>query len=178
MASDGASAVHDYHDATGVDNDVVLTATREPPCDAMTPFSVENANDLVDAFWHVPDAVVMVDTAGKVVWANRAAERLFGQSLRDWVGESEPLDGPPRRLRARPALPELHSGQGRRRPDRDPGEVPQGWRLVEMVGTTVPWSDGRVVLLCLRDLTERRRFEVASGRRGALPLASCTTPAR
>ena len=39
-----------------------------------------------------------------------------------------------------------------------------GWRLVEIVGTTVQWCGESVVLLCLRDLTERRRFELAGGR--------------
>ena len=39
-----------------------------------------------------------------------------------------------------------------------------GWRLVEIVGTTVQWFGEDVVLLCLRDLTERRRFELAGGR--------------
>ena len=38
-----------------------------------------------------------------------------------------------------------------------------GWRLVEVVGTTVQWFGQRVVLLSLRDLTERRRYELATG---------------
>ena len=38
-----------------------------------------------------------------------------------------------------------------------------GWRLVEMVGTATQWLGDDVVLLCLRDLTERRRFELAGG---------------
>ena len=36
-----------------------------------------------------------------------------------------------------------------------------GWRLVEVIGTPVTWRGEAVVLFSLRDLTERRRFEVA-----------------
>ena len=36
-----------------------------------------------------------------------------------------------------------------------------GWRLVELVGAPVSWLEEGAVLLSLRDLTERRRFEVA-----------------
>ncbi len=38
-----------------------------------------------------------------------------------------------------------------------------GWRLVEIVGTPLKLSGKNLVLLCLRDLTKRRRFELASG---------------
>ena len=38
-----------------------------------------------------------------------------------------------------------------------------GWRLVEIVGTPLKLSGKSLVLLCLRDLTKRRRFELASG---------------
>jgi diguanylate cyclase (GGDEF)-like protein/PAS domain S-box-containing protein len=36
-----------------------------------------------------------------------------------------------------------------------------GWRLVELVGSPIPWSEEGAVVLVLRDLTERRRFELA-----------------
>ena len=43
-----------------------------------------------------------------------------------------------------------------------------GWRLIEMVGIATQWLGDNVVLLCLRDLTQRRRFELASGREARL----------
>jgi diguanylate cyclase (GGDEF)-like protein/PAS domain S-box-containing protein len=43
-------------------------------------------------------------------------------------------------------------------------KAPAGWRLMELVGTPVPWMGAGSVLLCLRDLTERRRFEVSHNR--------------
>ena len=36
-----------------------------------------------------------------------------------------------------------------------------GWRLVELIGTRIDWFSDGALLFCLRDLTERRRFEVA-----------------
>ena len=36
-----------------------------------------------------------------------------------------------------------------------------GWRLVELIGTPVPWLKSDALLFTLRDLTERRRFELA-----------------
>ena len=36
-----------------------------------------------------------------------------------------------------------------------------GWRLMELVGTPVAWYEDGALLLCLRDLTTRRRFELA-----------------
>ena len=91
------------------------------------------------------------------------AERLFGETLHDWVGQSSLSmvhpDDSELVLRSLSSIQDKEVG--------DPIEIrvksPRGWRLVEIVGTTVEWFDDRVVLLCLRDLTERRRFEVARG---------------
>ncbi len=152
-----------YHDATPVGQDGVLTATLEPSLDAMTQFSPEDASYLAHALWHVPDTVVMVDVAGNVAWANRSAERLFGESLHDWIGKSSLSMVHPDDYEL--VLHSLSSIQDKE--VEDPIEIrvksPRGWRPVEIVGTTVPWFDARVVLLCLRDLTERRRLEVARG---------------
>jgi diguanylate cyclase (GGDEF)-like protein/PAS domain S-box-containing protein len=42
--------------------------------------------------------------------------------------------------------------------------TPDGWRLVELIGSPVPWFGDGCVLVSLRDLTERRRFELAHNR--------------
>jgi diguanylate cyclase (GGDEF)-like protein/PAS domain S-box-containing protein len=153
----------DYRDATPVGQDGVLTATRPATADTMTQFSLEDATYLADAFWHVPDVVVMVRPDGKVAWANGSAERLFGASVSDWVGRSSldmvHPDDTELVLRSLSSIQDKEIG--------DPIEIrvrsTLGWRLVEIVGTTVPWFGQRVVLLCLRDLTERRRFELGRG---------------
>ena len=119
---------------------------------------------LVHVFLHLPDGIVMVDAAGNVVWGNPSAERMFGRSLADWRGQSglalvHPDD-------QEFVLRSLASVQ-----DKDVGtpieiriKSASGWRLVEIVGTTADWLGQSVVLLCLRDLTDRRRFELAGGR--------------
>ena len=40
-------------------------------------------------------------------------------------------------------------------------KTPTGWRLLEVIGSPVDWYGDQAVLFSLRDLTERRRFEVA-----------------
>ncbi len=128
--------------------------------------STRNARpgDMAEAFLHLPDAVVLVDGSGSIVWGNVAAERIFGRSLQEWVGRSgldlvHPDDH-------EFVLRSLASMQG-----KDVGSpieirvaADSGWRLVELIGTRVRWSGDDVILLSVRDLTERRRYEVASGR--------------
>jgi diguanylate cyclase (GGDEF)-like protein/PAS domain S-box-containing protein len=129
---------------------------QRPPADTDT--------SVADAFLHLPEPVVLVDREGTIVWGNRAAERTFGQSLEDWVGQSGLVLVHPDDHEL--VFRSLTSIQG-----KDIGSPIElrissanGWRLTEVVGTTVRWFGEKVVLLCLRDLTERRRYELASGR--------------
>lgn len=107
----------------------------------------------------LPDAVVVMDGGGTVVDGNRTAERLMGRPLEEWRGASgldlvHPDD-------AHLAALSLASVQG-----KDVGTAIElrvrgadGWRLMEVVGA--PMGDGLIVL-AMRDLTERRRWEVAT----------------
>src|SRR6185437_2706418 len=45
-------------------------------------------DEMADAFLHFPDAVVLVDGSGTIVWGNLAAERLSGRTIQEWVGRS------------------------------------------------------------------------------------------
>jgi diguanylate cyclase (GGDEF)-like protein/PAS domain S-box-containing protein len=108
----------------------------------------------------LPDAVLVIDPMGTVLWGNAAAERLVGSTLGDAIGRSALDFLHPDDLAA--ALCALDSVQGK--VVGTPMEVrvrPQGgdgpWRLVELIGS--PCREG--VILSLRDLTERRRWEVA-----------------
>ncbi|MGA2933205.1 MAG: PAS domain-containing protein, partial [Acidimicrobiales bacterium] len=108
-----------------------------------------------------PDLVVVLDSAGNVIWANSLAERLFGRSLHDSVGQSGFDFVHPDDLEL--AALSLVSIQG-----KEIGtaievrlKTPSGWRLVELIGTPVNWLQEGAVLFCMRDLTQRRRFEVA-----------------
>ena len=43
---------------------------------------------MANAFEHLPDAVVIVDGTGNIVWGNHSAERLFERTLDEWKGQS------------------------------------------------------------------------------------------
>ncbi len=110
----------------------------------------------------LPDAVVVIDEEFGVRWANRAAEQLFGRSLGDWVGRSgAELVHPADMMLVASAIETVQA-----KPVGTPIEVrvatPQGWRLVEVVGRNA-LGDPEVggIVLVLRDLTDRRRWEIA-----------------
>ncbi len=108
-----------------------------------------------------PDLVVVLDPTGNVIWANSLAERMFGLSLHDSIGQSgfdfvHPDD---LELAARSLVTIQAKEIGTAIEVRL--KTPSGWRLVELIGTPVNWLQDGAVLFCLRDLTERRRFEVA-----------------
>ena len=114
---------------------------------------------LLDA---LPEPVVVLGSSGNLCWGNRSAERMFGRALQDSVGM--------------PALDLVH-------PDdlelvlRSFSSVQRkvvgtlievramtvtGWRVLEVIGAPMTWPDNETaVVFCFRDLTERRRFEVA-----------------
>ena len=126
--------------------------------------SMADVASLTGALLKLPDSVVIVDENGNVAWGNSSAERLFGRSMADDVGISglslvHP-DDQELVLRSLTSIQDKDVG--------DPIEIrvesATGWRLVEIVGTPLKLSGKNHVLLCLRDLTKRRRFELASGR--------------
>jgi diguanylate cyclase (GGDEF)-like protein/PAS domain S-box-containing protein len=133
-----------------------------PPGEAAP--TMEDVASLAGAMLKLPDSVVIVDENGNVAWGNSSAQQLFGRSLADTVGISglslvHP-DDQELVLRSLTSIQEKDVG--------DPIEIRvesvTGWRLVEIVGTPLRLSGKSLVLLCLRDLTKRRRFELASGR--------------
>ena len=94
-------------------------------------------------------------------WANRAAETVFGRSLEDSVGMSGLELVHPEDLKF--VLRSLTSIQGK--DTGTPIEVRlrtlSGWRLMELIGAPIPWFRVGSVLLSLRDLTDRRRYELS-----------------
>jgi diguanylate cyclase (GGDEF)-like protein/PAS domain S-box-containing protein len=109
----------------------------------------------------LPDVVIVLDAVGQVLWGNSRAERFFGHTLDEYVGRSGLEFVHPDDLEL--VLRSLASIQS-----KEVGttlevrlQSASGWRLIELIGTTVGWFAPGAVLFCLRDLTERRRFEVA-----------------
>ena len=126
--------------------------------------SAADVASFAGAMLKLPDSVVIVDEEGNVVWGNPSALRMFGLTLADGVGISglslvHP-DDHELVLRSLTTIQNKDVG--------DPIEIRvqsvTGWRLVEIVGTPLQLSGRHLVLLCLRDLTKRRRFELATGR--------------
>jgi diguanylate cyclase (GGDEF)-like protein/PAS domain S-box-containing protein len=125
---------------------------------------MEDVASFAGAMLKLPDSVVVVDEEGTVAWGNSSAVRLFGRSLADGVGISglslvHP-DDQELVLRSLTSIQEKEVGE----PIEIRVESVTGWRLVEIVGAPLELSGKNHVLLCLRDLTKRRRFELASGR--------------
>ena len=119
---------------------------------------------MADAFEHLPDAIVIVDGTGNIVWGNRSAERLFERSLDDWQGQSGlDLVHPDDHELVCARLPASRTRTSAR-PSRSGSRRPRVGAWSRSSAPHVRWTGEHVVLLCLRDLTERRRFELASGR--------------
>ncbi|HUF31649.1 MAG TPA: diguanylate cyclase [Acidimicrobiales bacterium] len=131
---------------SGVEDNRLPTATATAP-----------ASDLFD---QLPDALVVIDGTGTVTRGNRAAERIMGRSAGGLVGINgldlvHPDD-------FHLAALSLSSVEGKEvgTPIELRIATDHGWRLIELVGA--PLDDGHIVL-SMRDLTERRRWEVAGG---------------
>jgi diguanylate cyclase (GGDEF)-like protein/PAS domain S-box-containing protein len=118
---------------------------------------------LVEAFLHLPDAVVIVDLNGTIVWGNPSAERIFERTLEAWAGQSSldlvHPDDQEFALRSLSSIQDKEVGT----PIEMRVKATSGWRLVELIGTMTQWRGEPVILCSLRDLTERRRYELASG---------------
>jgi diguanylate cyclase (GGDEF)-like protein/PAS domain S-box-containing protein len=108
-----------------------------------------------------PDLVVVLDSGANVIWANSLAERQFGLALDDSIGVSALEFVHPDDLEL--AARSLATVRGKRIGNAIEVRLstPSGWRLFELIGTPVNWFEEGALLFCIRDLTERRRFEVA-----------------
>ncbi|HXQ76062.1 MAG TPA: sensor domain-containing diguanylate cyclase [Acidimicrobiales bacterium] len=122
---------------------------------------------LADVTQSLPDAVVVIDQMGGVLWHNDAAERLFGRTTASMVGTNalDVVHGEDKEL-ARVALTSIQ-GKAVGTPLELRVRAGEKWKLVEVIGSNLlgHTSVGGLVL-CIRDLTERRRWEVANNEVG------------
>jgi diguanylate cyclase (GGDEF)-like protein/PAS domain S-box-containing protein len=118
---------------------------------------------LADVTQSLPDAVVVIDQMGGVLWINDAAERLFGRPAEELIGTNalDVLHTEDREL-AGVALTSIQ-GKAVGTPLELRVRAGDSWKLVEVVGANL-LDHGSVggLVLCIRDLTERRRWEVAN----------------
>ena len=105
----------------------------------------------------LPDAVLVIDSEAHVRWANHAAERVFAITIEEAIGANGLDFIHPDDLQL--ALVAIASVQTKEvgTPLELRVRSGDGWRLVEMIGAPL----GDELLLSVRDLTQRRRWEIA-----------------
>ncbi|HEY5251208.1 MAG TPA: sensor domain-containing diguanylate cyclase [Acidimicrobiales bacterium] len=111
----------------------------------------------------LPDAVVVIDPVGGVLWVNDAVERIFGRTPAELVGTNA-LDvvHPEDKALAGVALTSIQ-GKAVGTPIELRVLAGEGWKLVEVIASNLlDHSTVGGLILCVRDLTERRRWEVAN----------------
>jgi len=108
-----------------------------------------------------PEIVVVLDAQGNVLWANHLAEELFDRSLETAIGTSAIDFVHPDDLEI--VLRSLETIQSKTvgSPLEIRAKIGEDWRLIELIGTPVSWFEKGAVLFSVRDLTNRRRFELA-----------------
>jgi diguanylate cyclase (GGDEF)-like protein/PAS domain S-box-containing protein len=115
----------------------------------------------------LPDAVVVIDQMGGVLWTNDAAERLFERTAAELVGTNalDVVHGDDKEL-AGVALTSIQ-GKAIGTPIELRVRTGDAWKLVEVVASNLlGHSTVGGLVLCVRDLTERRRWEVANNEVG------------
>ena len=129
-----------------------------PVPDSSLPRAAASRPDLAVGVAEVlADPVLVIDDAVQVIWCNRAAEVLFGMTIEEGKGlNGLDLIHPDDLQIAALALVSVKS--------KEIGTLLElrvraadAWRLVEVRGSTL----GAHTVLCLRDLTDRRRWELA-----------------
>jgi diguanylate cyclase (GGDEF)-like protein/PAS domain S-box-containing protein len=113
---------------------------------------------LLNAF---PEIVVVLDGQGNVLWVNHLAEELFNRPLASAIGTSAIDLVHPDDLEI--VLRSLETVQSKSvgAPLEIRAQIGDDWRLIELIGCPVPWFEKGAVLFSIRDLTDRRRFELA-----------------
>jgi light-regulated signal transduction histidine kinase (bacteriophytochrome) len=99
----------------------------------------ESRSDII--LTNLLDAIIILDTAGYILYANKAAETLFGKTEERLVGENFGY----------PVVPyEIHELQ-----------IVRDSRVlrVEMLATTIEWKGEDVFLMSLRDVSEKRTLQ-------------------
>lgn len=113
----------------------------------------------------LPDPVIVIDGEGTILHANAAAERVLGWPARDKIGSSvmELVHQADRQFAAL-SLTSIGAKETGTAIEVRVATSDGGWRHLEVIGTNL-LDDPTVaaIVLVARDLTERRRWEVASG---------------
>ncbi|HEX3980905.1 MAG TPA: diguanylate cyclase [Acidimicrobiales bacterium] len=125
-----------------------------------TDLPVEDEKSLIRLLDELPDAVIVIDAHGIVQWVNRTAGTLFGRPSADAIGVTGLDLVHPDDLEM--VLLSLSSVQAKHvgSPIEIRLRTTGGWRLMELIGSPVGWFQPGAILLTVRDLTQRRRYEI------------------
>ncbi len=138
--------------------------TRQAELRALSARTEEHARQLLDA---APDAILVVDEGGHIQLVNMQAERLFGYTRQELVGQPLGMLLPERFARAH----EAHMRRFHEHPMARPmgagttlvGKVRGGAEVpVEVSLSPLKTESGWRVCAAVRDITERRRLEQAA----------------
>ena len=113
---------------------------------------------LVRLLDELPEGVVVINAQGVLLWVNRTAESLFGSRIT--VGTSGLDLVHPDDIEL--VLLSLTTVQDKQvgSPIEIRIRTTTGWRLMELIGCPVSWLPDDAILLTVRDLTQRRRYEI------------------
>src|SRR4051794_9192133 len=127
----------------------------------------------------LPDIVVLIDANANVVWANRAASEQLGWDLSAVTGRSGlELVHPDDVATAATALVSVQDKANGTVVELRLRDAGGGYRLVELRGRAALDVPGvRGVVLQMRDITDRRQWEVAAGDSGLLQAIIDHAPA-
>jgi diguanylate cyclase (GGDEF)-like protein/PAS domain S-box-containing protein len=110
----------------------------------------------------LPDPMLVIDQDATIVWGNPAAEHCFGLSLADVQGRSGIEFVHPQDLDT--VILSIASVQEKRTGTLIEVRIlsQQGWRLMEVRGAPLETPFSGHTVLVLRDITDRRRWELAA----------------
>ena len=113
---------------------------------------------LVRILDELPDGVVVINAQGVLLWANRTAESLFGGRIAVGMSSLDLVhpDDIELGLLALSTVQDKQVGS----PIEIRIRTTTGWRLIELIGCPVSWLPDGAILLTVRDLTQRRRYEI------------------
>ncbi len=105
----------------------------------MKGFSNNNQSDII--LENLLDAVIILDDEGLIMDANRAAETLFNKPASKLIGENFGYSVTPLEIQDIQIVTNKKAS------------------IVEMLATTIKWNNRDAYLMCLRDVTEKKKLE-------------------
>ena len=126
--------------------------------DGPSEMLVGDVHFMVRLLDELPEGVVVINGHGVLLWVNRTAESLFGGRITVGMPGLDLVHPDDIEL----VLLSLSTVQGKQvgSPIEIRIRTRTGWRLMELIGCPVSWLPDGAILLTMRDLTQRRQYEI------------------